>query len=153
MSTVPMKTYVDADLARLVSRMATVQGRSDSAIIAEVLRSRFAADAPGALDAKEDSIKRQLGRIEARLDKIIWEQTQAKACLLLFIRVWLEHNPPLDPEIEESAAASAEARFARFLDLLVNDLTGAQGSDDLSERLTEAHLGDADAEAHPGVGP
>jgi len=118
-----------------------------------VLRSRFAADAPGALDAKEDSIKRQLGRIEARLDKIIWEQTQAKACLLLFIRVWLEHNPPLDPEIEESAAASAEARFARFLDLLVNDLTGAQGSDDLSERLTEAHLGDADAEAHPGVGP
>jgi hypothetical protein len=153
MSTVPMKTYVDADLARLVSRMATVQGRSDSAIIAEVLRSRFVADAPGALDAKEDSIKRQLGRIEARLDKIIWEQTQAKACLLLFVRVWLEHNPPLDPEIEDSAAASAEARFARFLDLLVNDLTGPQGSDDLSERLTETHLGGGDAEAHPGVGP
>src|SRR5262245_6932658 len=147
MSTVPMKTYLDPELARVVSRVAASQGRSDSAVIADAIRSRFASDSPDAISAQENTAKRQLARIEARLDKTIWEQTQLKACLLLFIRVWLEHNPPLDPDVEESAAASAEARFVRFLDLLVNDLTAPQGSDDLSERLTDAHLNGANAHA------
>lgn len=145
MSAVPMKTYLDPELARVVARTAAAQGRSDSAVIADAIRSRFAADSPNAVSAQESTVKRQLGRIEQRLDKVIWEQAQAKACLLLFIRVWLEHNPPLDAEIEDSAAASAEARFARFLDLLVNDLTAPQGGDDLNERLTDAHMNGAEA--------
>jgi hypothetical protein len=145
MSTVPMKTYLDPELARVVARTAAAQGRSDSAVIADAIRSRFAADSPDALSAQEGAARRQLGRIETRIDKLIWEQSQVKACLLLFIRVWLEHNPPLEPEVEDSAAASAEARFARFLDLLVNDLTAPQGGDDLGERLSEAHMNGAEA--------
>ncbi len=153
MSTVPMKTYLDPELARVVARTAAAQGRSDSAVIADAIRSRFASDSPDALSAQESTAKRQLGRIESRIDKIIWEQTQVKACLLLFIRVWLEHNPPLEAEVEDSAAASAEARFARFLDLLVNDLTAPQGNDDLSERLTDAHMNGADAQNQAAPAP
>lgn len=153
MSTVPMKTYLDPELARGVSRTAAAQGRSDSAVIADAIRSRFASDSPDALSAQESTAKRQLGRIESRIDKMIWEQSQVKACLLLFIRVWLEHNPPLEPEVEESAAASAEARFARFLDLLVNDLTAPQGGDDLSGRLTDAHMDGAEAANHTAARP
>lgn len=153
MSTVPMKTYLDPELARVVARTAAAQGRSDSAVIADAIRSRFASDSPDAISAQESTAKRQLGRIESRIDKVIWEQTQVKACLLLFIRVWLEHNPPLEPDVEDSAAASAEARFARFLDLLVNDLTAPQGSDDLSERLTDSHMNGAGAPERAAVTP
>lgn len=153
MSTVPMKTYLDPELARVVTRTAAAQGRSDSAVIADAIRSRFASDSPDAISAQENTAKRQLSRIESRIDKIVWEQTQLKGCLLLFIRVWLEHNPPLDPEVEDSAAASAEARFARFLDLLVNDLTAPQGGDDLSERLTDAYLNGAETQAHAEAAP
>jgi hypothetical protein len=45
-----------------------------------------------------------------------------KETLLLFVRVWLEHNPPLDEHLEESAAASAAARFERFLDYVANSI-------------------------------
>lgn len=141
---VPKKTFIDADLARQISRIAATQNRSDSAVIADALRSRFAAESAEALKAGVGTTRRQLNRIEARLDKITWEQTQAKACILLFIRVWLEHNPPLDPEIEDSAAASADARLTRFIELLVNELTTSNGGDELTERLGEALLNGAD---------
>lgn len=145
---VPKKTFIDVDLARQISRIAATQNRSESAVIAEALRARFASDSAEALKAGAGTTRRQLNRIEARLDKIIWEQTQSKACMLLFIRVWLEHNPPLDPEIEDSAAASADARLTRFIELLVTELMSSNGGDELSERLGDALLnGAAEAEA------
>ena len=51
------------------------------------------------------------------------DQAMMKECLLLFVRVWLEYNPPLDEEIADSAAASAAARFERFLDILMKNLS------------------------------
>jgi predicted transcriptional regulator len=159
MRAVPMKAYLDPELARAITRIAAAQGRSESAVITDAIRARLASNSDAAFKSEGDTMKRQLNRIEARLDKISWEEAQIKACVLLFIRVWLEHNPPLDAELEDSAAASAEARFARFLDLLANDLTNPGAIDDLSERPDESeHLGEngeADAngaqtsEAHP----
>lgn len=119
----PVRAYLAPELAEEVTRRAQAQGRSDSSFIGEVIRASLAATSEQARQAETETVKRQLNRIESRLDKLIWEQLQAKECLLLFIRVWLEHNPPLDDDIEESAAASAEARFDRFLDLLSNTLT------------------------------
>lgn len=148
MALTPVKTFLDADLARLVSRTATAQGRSDSAVVADAVRSRFAEAGENAARAGAETIKRQLNRLEARLDKMLWEQEQAKECLLLFVRVWLEHNPPLPDDIEESAAASAEARFARFVDLVANALTSGHPLGDLSALLApadEAAHGQAEA--------
>ena len=72
----------------------------------------------------------QLGRLsarwEARLDKAVGEALILKEALLLFVRVWLEHNPPLEPELEDSAAMSANARFERYLDLLAQGLRGGR---------------------------
>ena len=138
MRAVPMKAYLDPELARAITRLAAAQGRSESAIIADAIRARLASNSGAAQKSESDTMKRQLNRIEARLDKIAWEGVQIKACVLLFIRVWLEHNPPLDAELEDSAAASAEARFARFLDLLANDLANPGALDDLSERQGES---------------
>ncbi len=118
----PVRAYLSPELAEEVARRAQAQGRSESSIIAEAVRSRLAATSEDAQNAETETVRRQLNRLEARLDKLIWEQLQAKECLLLFIRVWLEHNPPLDAELEESAAISAEARFERFLVLLTNTL-------------------------------
>lgn len=65
-------------------------------------------------------------RLDARFDKAIGETLIIKEALLLFVRVWLEHNPPLEEQFEESAGMSAEARFERFLDLLAHGLKNHQ---------------------------
>ena len=144
MSRAPMKTYLDASLAQTVTRLAASQNRSESAVIADAVRARFANASDAAGQAGAETQKRQLNRLEARFDKLVWELTQTKQAMLLFIRVWLEHNPPLDPEIEDSAAASAEARFERFLDLLTERLT-KPAEDDLLDRLETSAAAPASA--------
>ena len=150
MSRAPMKTYLDEGLAAAVSRLAAVQNRSESAIIADAVRVRFAnaSDAAGKTDGETQ--KRQLNRLEARFDKLIWDLTQTKQAMLLFVRVWLEHNPPLDSEIEDSAGASAEARFERFLDLLSQRLIAPDAGDDLLDRLESG--GTANGHDHTNAG-
>ncbi|MDX2275433.1 MAG: hypothetical protein NW206_08280 [Hyphomonadaceae bacterium] len=135
MGTTAIKTYLEPDLAREVARLASAQGRSESAIIAESVRMRMAASSPDALQAEEEGVKRQLVRLEARMNKLMWESAQIKECALLFVRIWLEYTPPLDPEHEESAAAIAQARFERFLDLLAGKLGEGRSFGDLDVRV------------------
>lgn len=151
MSRAPMKTYLDEGLAAAVSRLAAVQNRSESAIIADAVRARFANASDAAGKADGETQKRQLNRLEARFDKLIWDLTQTKQAMLLFVRVWLEHNPPLDPEIEDSAGASAEARFERFLDLLSQRLIAPEADDDLLDRM-EAGVEAANGHDHANAG-
>lgn len=117
-----IRTYLEPDLAREVSRAARAQGRSESSLIAELVRARFAAASDGAAASATDAQKRQLNRLETRVDKVQRDQAAVKECLLWFVRVWLEHNPPIDDTLAESVAASAEARFERFLDLVAQGL-------------------------------
>jgi hypothetical protein len=131
----PVRAYLERELADALSRRARAQGRSESSLIAEAVRARLAATSNQVLRAENETARRQLGRIEARLDKLIWEQLQIKECVFLFIRVWLEHNPPLEEGIEESAAISAEARFERFLDLLAEALASCGAQTDLDARI------------------
>lgn len=140
MTTTAIKTYLDPDLARDVARLARAQGRSESAVIADAVRFRLAASSESVSRAASETQKRQLNRIEARLDKSLSDQAVMKECILLFVRVWLEHNPPIDDELAESAAASAEARFERFLDLLMKGLSQGRG-------IADAALNGADPEA------
>lgn len=140
-----IRTYLEHDLAREISRAARAQNRSESSLIAETLRARFAADAEGAKEASAETQKRRLARLEARIDKLHRDQALVKETLFVFVRVWLEHNPPIDEALVESIAASAEARFERFLDLVAQGLQpgrsmangdlglGGNGHDDMAE--------------------
>ena len=105
--------------------MAQRQGRSESAFVAAALRAYVAAGAEGPARAAEDSQKRQLGRIEDEVNKVMPELETQKELLLTFVKVWLEHNPPLDPALEASLSASADARLERFLDIA--SITQSQG--------------------------
>lgn len=140
-----IRTYLEPDLAREVSRAARAQNRSESSLIAETLRARFAADAAGAAEASAETQKRRLARLEARIDKLHRDSALMKETLFVFVRVWLEHNPPIEETLVESVAASAEARFERFLDLVAQGLQpgrsmangdldlGGNGHDDMAE--------------------
>lgn len=136
-----MRTYLEPDVARSVRNAARAQGRSESAIIAEAVHARLALIDPRVEAAETDTLSRALGRVERRIDKVIWEQTQLKECLLQFVRVWLEYTPPLDEEVEESVALAAEARFARFLQLVANSLTGPQPAGEVLEASAQDPLG------------
>ncbi len=117
-----MTVYLPRDLRDKVVRLSDAQNRSASSVIAEAVRLRFAKR-----DEAPDAASRHgLARIEQRLDKAIRDGVLVKECVLLFVRVWLEHNPPLDEEIEESAAASAAARFERFLDVIASGIDGGR---------------------------
>ncbi|MBL8557573.1 MAG: hypothetical protein JNM47_02550 [Hyphomonadaceae bacterium] len=111
--------YLPRDLETRIRRIARDQHRSESSVVAEAVKARFERGDGG---AKEESADRRLNRVDIRLDKAIGESLIIKEILLLFVRVWLEHNPPIDEEMEESAAASAEARFERFLDFVTQAL-------------------------------
>ena len=125
MGSICLRTYVEPELARKVSKMAQRQGRSESAFVAAALRAYVAAGAEGPARAAEDSQKRQLGRIEDELNKVMPELLTQTELLLTFVKVWLEHNPPLDPALEASLSASADARLERFLDIA--SITQSQG--------------------------
>lgn len=111
--------YLPRDLEARIRRIAHDQHRSESSVVAEAVKARFER---GEGAVKDDSADRRLSRVDIRLDKAIGESLIIKEILLLFVRVWLEHNPPIDEEMEESAAASAEARFERFLDFVTQAL-------------------------------
>ncbi|MEX1251377.1 MAG: hypothetical protein WEA77_09310, partial [Hyphomonas sp.] len=85
----------------------------------------LALGAEGPARAAEDSQKRQLFRIEDEVNKVMPELKTQTELLLTFVKVWLEHNPPLEPALEASLAASADARLDRFLDIA--SITQSQG--------------------------
>jgi len=115
--------YLPPDLEAQVQRLAKAEHRSDSSVITEAVRLHFTPK----LDAEAaETPLRDTRRLDARFDKVIGEQLIVKETLLLFIRVWLEHNPPLDESVEDAAAASAEARFERFLDMVAGGLQPGQ---------------------------
>lgn len=111
--------YLPRDLETRIRKIARDQHRSESSVVAEAVKARFERGDAG---VKDESADRRLSRMDIRLDKAIGESLIIKEILLLFVRVWLEHNPPIDEEMEESAAASAEARFERFLDFVTQAL-------------------------------
>ncbi len=112
--------YLPRDVEARIQRMAKDQHRSESSIVADAVKARLEGRDGG--KAIEETARRQLSRVDARLDKVVGETLILKEMVLLFIRVWLEHNPPIDESLEESAAASAEARFERFLDFVAQAL-------------------------------
>jgi hypothetical protein len=144
-----IRTYLEPDLAREVSRAARAMGRSESAVIAEIVRARFAAASDGAAQSETNAQKRLLNRLETRVDKIQRDQAAVKESVLCFVRVWLEHNPPVDEKLADSLAASAEARFERFLDLVEQGLQ--PGRSIANEALNDvgAEHSDEPAEASP----
>jgi predicted transcriptional regulator len=140
MSATGIRTYLEPDIAREVARIARAQGRSESSFIADAVRATLAKGSEAVARAAAETQGRRLNRIEARIDKLFRDQALMKESLLLFVRVWLEHNPPLEDSIADSAAASAEARFERFLDLAAQTL--ARGG---AERLHATEFADRDA--------
>ncbi|MBT9444651.1 MAG: hypothetical protein IV086_03010 [Hyphomonadaceae bacterium] len=106
--------YLPGELQDRIGRIAAQQGRSVSSIVVEAVQMRYARKDGDQIDPA----LRHVARLEGRLDKAVRDTIMVKETLLLFVRVWLEHNPPLDEHLEDSAAASAAARFERFLDFV-----------------------------------
>lgn len=110
--------YLPSELRAKLVRLADAQGRSASSVIVEAVRLKLARGE----QTGDGLTAHQLRRIDARLDRIVRDTMLVKESVLLFVRVWLEHNPPLDETIEDAAAASAAARFERFLDYVANSI-------------------------------
>lgn len=110
--------YLPPALEERIVGLAKERHVSESSLIAAAVKARFDKQVVETANTSE----RERMRTDARLDKAIGEALIMKEVLLLFVRVWLEHNPPIDPSLEESAAASAEARFERFLDYVAQGL-------------------------------
>jgi hypothetical protein len=106
--------YLPPELEAQVMRAAKSRNRSASGVITAAVKTLFTANPDGI----PEGAARQLARVEARLNKVTRDAAILKEALLLFVRVWIEHNPPLDPDMEEASAESAMARFRLYLDHL-----------------------------------
>jgi len=109
-------THLGVKLTAIVHRQARLHKCTPSRLIADAVARRFAHD-PEERAARERDI--QFLSVDARLARIIREQTMIKESVLLFVRAWLEHTPPLAEEVAENAAASAQSRFERFCDYVM----------------------------------
>ncbi|MFZ4069190.1 MAG: hypothetical protein ACOYJ6_03705 [Caulobacterales bacterium] len=113
--------YLPADLEAELLKAAKTKHLSASGLIAEAVKNHFKAHPNGV----PEGATRQLARVEARMDKLMRDNAILKETLLLFVRIWLEYTPPLAADEEDDAAALAEQRFERFLDLVRNGGPGA----------------------------
>lgn len=136
--------YLPPELEERIAGLAKERHCSESSLIADAVKARFDRRTLETANTTE----RERFRTDARLDKAIGEALIVKEVLLLFVRVWLEHNPPIDPSLEESAAASADARFERFLDFVAQGLS--PGKSVASRELVTPALNGGDA-AHRGT--
>ena len=114
--------YLPADLEAELLKAAKTKHLSASGIIAVAVKQHFKTNPEGV----PEGATRQLARLEAGMDKLMRDNATLKEALLLFVRVWLEYTPPLAPDEEDDAAALAEQRFERFLDLVRNGGPGAE---------------------------
>ncbi|MFZ4604200.1 MAG: ribbon-helix-helix protein, CopG family [Caulobacterales bacterium] len=121
-----IRASIPEDLARTLDRIADERDRSLSSLISEALQSQYGSQTPRAQEAATDSTRRQLARIEARLDALVAEKAVLKECLLVFVRIWLEHNPPIPDDIADSVAMSAEARLDHYLKFVAEGLGGGR---------------------------
>jgi hypothetical protein len=113
--------YLPADLEAELLKAAKTKHLSASELIAEAVKHNFRAHP----DGLPEGATRQLARVEARIDKLMRDNAILKETLLVFVRIWLEYTPPLAADEEDDAAALAEQRFERFLDLVRNGVPGA----------------------------
>jgi hypothetical protein len=58
------------------------------------------------------------------------------------VRVWLEHNPPIEEHLEDSAAASAAARFERFLDFIANSIDSGRSLEHFTAPTVQNSIGE-----------
>jgi hypothetical protein len=111
--------YLEDELARALDVDARLRGLPLTRAAADAMRRIY-------LDEKDvavaDTVKMRLDRVEKRDVVRAREIAIVKETLLLFIRVWLEHNPAPDEETLPAAHAIAERRFQSFLELLAESL-------------------------------
>lgn len=151
MSRTPTSVYLPKELRAKLQRAADAQARSASSLIAEAVRAKFARSEEGA----DPITLRHIGRLETRVDKCVRDTILIKETLLLFVRVWLEHNPPLEEHLADSAAASASARFERFLDIIAAGIDSGRSLAYFEPAHIDGAPGAADVDAvlhAPGAG-
>ena len=115
--------YLPAELEAELLKAAKTKHLSASGLITVAVKQHFKVN-PGGVP---EGATRQLARVEARMDKLMRDNAMLKEAMLLFVRIWLEYTPPLAPDEEDDAAALAEQRFERFLDLVRNGGAGEGG--------------------------
>lgn len=141
--------YLEADLARALHLDAQLRGLPVTRAAAVAMRRVL-------LDEKDpavaDTVKMRLDRVEKREVVRAREIGIIKETLLLFIRVWIEHNPAPDAETLDASHALAERRFQSFLELLAESLQPGRSlftAAPHGHRSGAAANGETDAEARP----
>lgn len=140
--------YLEDDLARALDVDARLRGLPVTRAAADAMRRIYLDEKDAAV---ADTVKMRLDRVEKREVVRAREIAIVKETLLLFIRVWLEHNPAPEEETLDATHALAERRFQSFLELLAESLQpgrtlfAAAPHGRQNDRFNGA---DADLEAH-----
>ncbi len=111
--------YLEDDLARALDVDARLRGLPVTRAAADAMRRIYLDEKDAAV---ADTVKMRLDRVEKREVVRARELAIVKETLLLFIRVWLEHNPAPEEETLAATHALAERRFQSFLELLATSL-------------------------------
>lgn len=137
--------YLEDDLARALDVDARLRGLAVTRAAADAMRRIYLDEKDAAV---ADTVKMRLDRVEKREVVRARELAIVKETLLLFIRVWLEHNPAPEEETLPAIHALAERRFQSFLDLLAESLQPGRTLFALAPHGRMANGADAERDAH-----
>jgi predicted transcriptional regulator len=109
---IQLSAYLERDLMKALAGFAARREQSMS-LIAEAAIASFLS--PDADERREAAIAKRLDRIDRRLDRLERDVGISIETLALFVRLWLNANPPLPEPAAQAARAKAASRYDHFV--------------------------------------
>ena len=147
MTKAPLSAYLEPKLLDQLEAYAA-RRRVSKSVVAEAAIAAFLS--PESAERDEAVLVRRLDRLTRQVERLERDSTISVEMLALFVRVWLNANPPL-PEPDPAAAESkTRERFERFVRALGQRLASGRSlarevSEDLMRRDDDVSLTDAGA--------
>lgn len=120
------------DLSRQLAEFA-IHKRATQASIVEAAIASFLS--PDGSERMEAAVTRRLDRLAKQNDRLEFQVEVTNEALALFVRLWLNANPPLPDAALSAAQAQGKERYEAFVQSLGRKLeTGSRFAGDVSNR-------------------
>jgi predicted DNA-binding protein len=105
--------YVEAELAEQLAAFSAASGLTSSMVVQEALRKHL--DRTGDLTL----LFRRLDKLGRAVDRVHRDLEFLSEGFAVFVRLWFAHTPDIEASAKDTARRSAESRFGKFIEYVV----------------------------------
>jgi hypothetical protein len=146
---VRLQPYVEASLAQRLAALCAARGVTETAVVQEALRQHLEGTSDAMLLLRRlDRLGRELGRVQRDVEIL-------SEAFGIWVKLWFAHTPSVAEDARRAARASAEARYAQYVQHVTEQYArGSRFVDDLPREPLgdEEELAAAARAGEPGEG-